>query len=140
MEHPSINASRGIGAASKKWPTIRIRLFLFAGHNSTASTICYCYHLLRKHPEALARIHAEHDKAFGTDLPTVATQILEEPQNINLLLYTNEVLKEAMRLFPAAAGIRGGLLGVELQCTNGVRLPTEYINILMLHITLQRDP
>jgi cytochrome P450 len=32
--------------------TIRqIRLFIFAGYDSTASVICYCFHLLSKHPK-----------------------------------------------------------------------------------------
>jgi cytochrome P450 len=29
----------------------QIKLFIFAGHDSTASTICYCFHLLSQYPE-----------------------------------------------------------------------------------------
>lgn len=32
----------------------QIRLFVFVGHDSTSSTICYCLHLVSKNPDALA--------------------------------------------------------------------------------------
>lgn len=124
----------------KRWATVQIRLFLFAGHDSTASSLCYCYHLLSKHPEAMARIRAEHDEAFGTDISTVATQLLEQPQKINVLPYTNAVIKEAMRLYPAASAVRTGTRDAVLQDSNGNQYPTEGTIILMQHIAIQRNP
>ena len=139
-ENPSADASKGMDKDFKAWAITQIRLFLFAGHDSTAATICYCYHLLWTHPKALAKIRAEHDEVFGTDLSTVTAQLLSQPQKINALPYTNAVMKEALRLFPAAAAMRGGMPGVELQDPNGNRYPTEGVNIWILHNVLQRNP
>ena len=58
-------ASQKIDPEFKSWATAQIRLFLFVGHDSTAATIVYCLYLLSKHPEALAKIRAEHDNVFG---------------------------------------------------------------------------
>ncbi|KAI0895095.1 cytochrome P450 [Annulohypoxylon nitens] len=54
--------------AFKDWATVQIRLFLFAGHDSTSSTICYCFYLLQCYPDAMAKLRAEHDAVFGTDI------------------------------------------------------------------------
>lgn len=55
----------------------QIRLFMFAGHDSTASTICYCFHNLHSHPDALAAIRLEHDTVFGTDLRQTTRKMRE---------------------------------------------------------------
>lgn len=54
----------------------------------------------------MERIRADHDEILGTELSTVAAQLVEDPHKISLLPYTNAVLKEAMRLFPIASSIR----------------------------------
>jgi len=139
-ENPSAKTSSRIDPTFKKWATVQIRAFLFSGHDSTASTIEYCYHLLSKHPEAMARIRAEHDQVFGTDPSTVGAQLLDQPQKINMLPYTTSVLKEAMRLFPAASAVRTGLPGAVLQDPNGNRFPTEGTTILIMHSALHINP
>lgn len=139
-EHPTRTVTDGLDFEFKKWATVQIRLFLFAGHDSTAATICYCYYVLWEHPEALARIRKEHDEVFGIDLSTIKTQLLGDPRKINQLPYTNAVIKEVMRLYPPAAAMRGGLPGVYLQTTNGTRLPTEEVAMWILHISLHRNP
>jgi cytochrome P450 len=35
----------------------QIKLFVFAGYDSTGSTICYCFHLLSQHPEVSVSVH-----------------------------------------------------------------------------------
>lgn len=39
----------------------QVRLFVFLGHDSTSSTICYALHLLSQNPDTLKRIRSEHD-------------------------------------------------------------------------------
>src|SRR4051794_25431525 len=46
------------------WACVQLRLMIFAGHDSTGSTICYCYYLLSRNPSALARLRLEHDEVF----------------------------------------------------------------------------
>ena len=118
----------------------QIRLFLFAGHDSTSFTICYCYYLLSKCPAALAQIRAEHDAVFGFNLSKVPNLLVEQAHLINQLPYTVAVIKETLRLFPAAFAMRGGLPGIELQDSNDSRYPTAGMNIWILHSVLQRYP
>ena len=96
--------------------------------------------LLSKHPAALVRIRAEHDEVFGVDLTKVASLLLETPQLINRLTYTNAVMKETLRLFPPASALRGGEPGIELRDSHNNRYPTEDTNIFVIHQRLQRHP
>lgn len=139
-ERPLSSAAKGLDRTFKAWAVTQIRLFMFAGHDSTSSTICYCYYLLANHPAALARIRAEHDAVFGPDLSTVPNVLTEQAHLINQLPYTVAIIKEALRLFPAASAMRGGLPGVELQDSHGNRYPTAGMNIWILHNVLQRHP
>ncbi|KAF1953540.1 cytochrome P450 71B25 [Byssothecium circinans] len=124
----------------KAWATVQIRLFLFAGHDSTAATIVYSLYMLSKHPEAQSKIRAEHDQVFGGP-PDSASQILRhEPQKINQLPYTTAVIKETLRLFPPASGMRGGLPNIFLRDKHNNKFPTEGLNIWIVHGAIQRNP
>jgi cytochrome P450 len=95
----------GLDPEFKKHAITQIRVFVFAGHDTTSSAICYAIYLLQKHPETLARIRAEHDKILGPP-ETTAETIRADPYIVNKLEYTNAVMKESLRLFPAASGLR----------------------------------
>ncbi|KAK4183913.1 cytochrome P450 [Podospora australis] len=125
--------------AFKRWATVQIRLFLFAGHDSTSSTICYAFYLLHSHPDALAKLRAEHDDIFGTDLTETADKICAQPNLVNQLPYTTAVIKESLRLFPPASAMRGGNPGVHLVDQKGNRYPTEGTNLWILHSAIQRN-
>src|SRR4051794_23739597 len=45
--------------------THQMRLFLFAGNDTTSSTIVFAYHLLSKNPDVLVQLRDEHDRVFG---------------------------------------------------------------------------
>ncbi|KAL3421062.1 afln vera monooxygenase [Phlyctema vagabunda] len=137
-DNPSLAAAKTMDKAFKSWAITQIRLFLFAGHDSTSSTIVYCYYLLSKNPEALARIQAEHDAVFGRDISAVPDLLIKQPQLANKLPYTLAVIKEALRLFPPASGIRGGLPGADLTDSHGNSYPTEGMTIWILHTAVQR--
>lgn len=97
--------SEGLDPDFKKHAITQIRIFIFAGHDTTSSAICYAIYLLQKHPEALARIRAEHDEVLGSPDSTADT-IKADPHIVNKLHYTTAVIKEALRLFPAGSGLR----------------------------------
>ncbi|KAB8272983.1 cytochrome P450 [Aspergillus minisclerotigenes] len=118
----------------KSWATTHIRLFLFVGHDSTAVTIMYCLYLLSKHPAALAKIRAEHDKIFGTDLSNTSNLLRQHPELVNQLPYTFAVIKETLRLFPPANGIRNGHSNVSLRDPQTVTIyPTDGFAIWIFH-------
>ncbi|KAL3427138.1 afln vera monooxygenase [Phlyctema vagabunda] len=136
-EHPT---AEEIDKTFREWAITQIRLFLFVGHDSTSSTICYCYYLLSKHPAALARVRAEHDEVFGADVANVGTILVNQPHLINKLPYMLAVIKEVLRLFPPAQGIRYGTPGAFLEDSSGNKYPTEDMNVLIVHPVVHRHP
>ncbi|GAB2754860.1 cytochrome P450 [Amycolatopsis magusensis] len=65
---------------------------LLAGHETTASTLSWSLHLLDRHPEVAERLRAEAIEVLGDRLP--------QHEDIRKLVYTNQVISEAMRLYP----------------------------------------
>jgi cytochrome P450 len=72
-------------------------VFLMAGHETTATSLTFALHLLGHHPEVQHRVHEEVDAVLGGQAPTF--------DNVRALEYTTMVVKEAMRLYPAAPNI-----------------------------------
>ena len=118
----------------------QIRLFVFAGHDSTSSTICYNLHLLATNPDTLAHIRAEHDSVFGTDLRNLPSLLSRQPYLTNSLPYTTAVIKETMRLFPAASCGRAGKPKTDLIDDQGERCPTDNTMIWIIHSAMHRAP
>ena len=120
--------------------TRQIRMFVFVGHDSTRSTICYFLHLLSKNPDALARLCAEHDSVYKADISAVSSLFISKPHLIKTLPYTNAVSREVLRLFPPANVTRQGKKNVHLTDEQGNVCPTEGALAFPLHIGMQRSP
>lgn len=67
---------------------------LLAGHETTALALTWTWYLVSQHPEIAARLEAEVDEALGGRLPSI--------EDLPRLPYTEQVVKESMRLFPPA--------------------------------------
>jgi cytochrome P450 len=65
---------------------------LLAGHETTASTLSWAFHLLDRHPAVAERLHAEAVEVLGDRLPTA--------EDMRRLPYTGRVVQEVMRLYP----------------------------------------
>ena len=65
---------------------------LLAGHETTASTLSWAFHLLDENPEAWERLHAEVVAVLGDRVP--------EHDDLRRLPYTTMVIQETMRLYP----------------------------------------
>lgn len=120
--------------------TYQIRIFLFAGHDSTSTTICYCYYLLSKNLEALASMRKEHDEVLGRDVSSAAEQLSSNANLLNKLPWTTAVIKETLRLFPPASSMRLGRPDVELTDRRGARYPTKGCHVWINHMALHRNP
>ena len=83
--------------------TNRIRLFVFAGNDSSSSTIDYMYDLLSKHENAsiLSKLRDEHNTIFGP-IPSTPQKLIDDPSLLNKCPYTLAVIKEVLRLYPLA--------------------------------------
>lgn len=102
-------------------------LFL-AGHETTASALTWAVYLLAEHPEAARRLTDEVDRVVGDRAPT--------SDHVPQLTYTEAVLKEAMRLYPAA-----WLMGREVvtPCEiRGYTIPKGW-NLLISQWVIHRD-
>ena len=118
----------------------QIRLFVFAGHDSTSSTICYIFYLLSANLEALSLLRAEHDKALGTDTAAAASLLESCPQLTESLTYTLAVVKEALRLFTPAGCSRRGKRNVNVLDDEDNVCPTDDAMIWMVHVEMHRSP
>lgn len=68
-----------------------IMTLIVAGHETTASTLAWIWHLLSEHPEVEIKLSAELN-SLGTD--TVSLEDLPR------FVYTRQVIEEALRLYP----------------------------------------
>ncbi|MFF8380096.1 cytochrome P450 [Streptomyces sp. NPDC015661] len=91
----------------------QVLVFLLAGHETTATSLGFALHLLARHPEVLKRAHEEVDRVLGGRTPGAA--------DLDALPYLTQVLKEAMRLYPAAPAT--GRRAVAETVIGGVTIP-----------------
>ena len=71
-----------------------VMTFLLAGHETTALTLSWTWHLLAQNPEVEEQLHAELERVLGGRVP--------EFSDLPRLSYTERVIKESMRLYPPA--------------------------------------
>jgi cytochrome P450 len=65
-----------------------------AGHETTSHALTWTLYLLTQHPEASAKLQVELERVLGGRLPTY--------EDLAALPYTEQVLKEGLRLYPPA--------------------------------------
>lgn len=106
-----------------------VMTFLLAGHETTALTLSWTWHLLAQHPEAEDQLHAELDRVLGgrvaefSDLPKLA--------------YAERVIKESMRLYPPAWSLARTVISeFELR---GYKIPAG-ANVVMSQWIMHRNP
>lgn len=105
-----------------------LTIFL-AGHETTANALTWTLYLLSQHPEVEARLHEEVDRVLAGRQPGLA----DVPQ----LAYTEQVLKESMRLYPPAWSFaRQPLENVEL---GGYTIPARSTVVISSYV-IHRDP
>ncbi|KAL9608750.1 MAG: hypothetical protein Q9167_006422 [Letrouitia subvulpina] len=118
----------------------QIRTFLFAGHDTSSSTLCYCYHLLSLHPQIRNELVEEHNKVLGANPAQAASLLSEKPYLLNQLPYTFAVIKETLRLYPPASSTRQGEPGFSINAPDGRQCPTEGFLVWSNHIAIHRNP
>jgi cytochrome P450 len=69
-----------------------MKQYLWAGTETTALTLSWCFYLLYLHPEVADRIRKEGEDTYGDRMPTW--------DDIHGLTYTRSVIQETMRLYP----------------------------------------
>jgi enediyne biosynthesis protein E7 len=69
-----------------------VKQYLWAGTETTALTLSWCFYLLSVHPEAAERVRREGEAVLGGRAPA--------GDDIQALSYTRAVIQETMRLYP----------------------------------------
>ena len=89
--------ARGEGGEAFTDREIRDQLMtlMFAGHDTSTSTVAFMLHELARHPDVVAKLHEEQDRVLGGESPTVEQLEREMP-------YLEMVLDEVLRLYPPA--------------------------------------
>jgi cytochrome P450 len=80
-----------------------VMTFLLAGHETTALALSWALYLLSRNPDAASQLHHEVDHVLGDRRPDVS--------DLSLLTFTENVLKETMRLYPPAWGVARTVIG-----------------------------
>ena len=73
----------------------QLMTLMFAGHDTSTSTVTFALWELAHHPEALARLREEQDRVLGGAPPTIDQMERELP-------YLDMVVDEVLRLYPPA--------------------------------------
>jgi len=106
-----------------------VMTLIVAGHETTASALNWTWYLLSQHREIEAQLHAEIEAA-----PEIAAPSL---QQMEALAYTQQVINEALRLYPP-----GWVLSrrtIEADVLGGYAVPAKTDVLLMLYV-LHRHP
>ncbi len=90
-------AVRGEGGEAFTDREIRdqVMTLMFAGHDTSTSTLTFMLHELARHPDVVARLVEEQDRVLGGAVPTPEQLERELP-------YLDMVLDEVLRLYPPA--------------------------------------
>ena len=130
-------SSDAMDATFRDFAISQLRTFVFAGHDSTGSTICYALHLLSTHSSVRRLLIAEHNQVLGPEIDQAASRISQNPHILGQLRYTLAVVKETLRMYPPASSTRSGEPGYSIQELNGRQLPTDgflvWLNSYAIH-------
>ena len=111
----------------------QILTFLIAGHETTSGLLSFTIYFLVNNPDVLAKAYAEVDRVLGPDLsalPTIA--------QVNQLSYIQQILNEALRLWPTAPAI--GLYPYKDEVIGGEYRLKAGTFVTLLTLMLHRDP
>jgi cytochrome P450 len=103
-------------------------IFMLAGHDTTATALTYALWALGHHPDVQDRVAAEAVEIGDRELT---------PDDVPRLGYTVQVLNEALRLCPPAAGV--GRLAVRDIAVDGFRVEAGSLVAVGIY-ALHRDP
>ena len=73
----------------------QVMTLMFAGHDTSTSTLTFTMHELARHPDVVAKLCEEQDRVLGGATPTIDQLEREMP-------YLEMVLDEVLRLYPPA--------------------------------------
>lgn len=128
-------AAKGMDATFKAFATSHMKFYIFAGRDTTASTICYVYHLLSRNPSV-----TEKSLSLYSAQSSKIVAIASKPNLLHQLPYTLAIIKETLRLLPAVTSPRAGQPGFFLTDSQGRQFQTKKYLLWDSHHGLHRNP
>ena len=117
------------GQMSEKALRNELVTIILTGHETTAMSLSWAWYLLALNPDSEKRLHREVDEVLGNRLPTIA--------DLPHLTWTEQIIKETMRLYPPIWSIvRQAKQDV---CIGGIKVSAGEFPIVCLSI-LHRHP
>lgn len=118
-----------------------VKMFIMAGHDTTASTLAFAYYELSKSRDKLAALRDELDAVLGPDTEHAAERITADPALLNQMPYTLGVVKETLRLWPPTGTVRIGPPNLFLRNSEtGVRYPAKDFVLFACSAASHRHP
>ena len=99
-----------------------------AGHETSATTLAWTWHLLGTHPEVMAQMQAEIDSVLQGDSPTF--------EKLPQLQYTRRIFDESLRLRPPGMNLAPRVAKVDDEI-QGYRIPKGSILNIATYYTLR---
>jgi cytochrome P450 len=122
------DADTGEGISDQQARDEVVTLF-FAGHETTAATMTWAFHLLSRHPDVEERVRAELQTVLGGRLPAFS--------DLQKLTYTQQVIHEVLRLYPSAYLFAREAVAEDV--IDGYPIPPNVLIFITPYIT-HRDP
>lgn len=122
-------AQSGNGGMTDQQVRDEMKTILIAGHETTAIALIWTWFLLSTHPEIEARLHEELDRVLRNRVPTFG--------DLRALSYTEQVVRESMRLHPPAWMIWRRTV-VDHQIDGYLASPGSFV-VMSQHV-MHRDP
>jgi cytochrome P450 len=104
----------------------QILTVFFAGHETTATSLSWIHYLLDRNPDARRKLRAEVDTVLGGRAPTNA--------DLDRLIYTEQVINEALRLYSPIHSL--SRVALEDDTIGGYHIPagaTIYVSLYATH-------
>ncbi|KAK8085720.1 hypothetical protein PG997_006991 [Apiospora hydei] len=127
----------------------QLKTFLFAGHDTTSTTIMWALYELSRTPHALKRVYEELDALFGhenggaSNPAVVRRKLLEHGGDdiVRRLTYIGAVIKEVLRLYPPAGSVRAVApgTGFVVSTSQGDEYNLDGTWVYLNHYLIQRD-
>ncbi|MEM1039071.1 MAG: cytochrome P450 [Pseudomonadota bacterium] len=110
----------------------QINTFLIAGHETTSGLMSFTLYFLLNHPNVLEKAYEEVDRVLGRDISVQPTI-----KDVNQLTYIQQILSEALRLYPTAPAF--GLAPYEDEIVGGKYNLKKGSFVTVLALMLHRD-
>ncbi|XP_016390147.1 cytochrome P450 3A40-like, partial [Sinocyclocheilus rhinocerous] len=105
-------------------------IFIFAGYETTSSTLSFFFYNLATNPEAMKKLQEEIDQTFADKAPVDYEAVMN-------MEYLDAALNESLRLFPVAGRLeRVCKKTVDI---NGLLIPKDMV-VMIPTYALHRDP